>query len=52
MSNISVEWIFVLCVFHFSRVDFMMGIVKHYVSTLTGLQNLPEFSAACAPRLS
>lgn len=52
MSNISVEWIFVLCIFHFSQVDFMVGMVKHYVSTLPGLQNLSEFSTACAPPLS
>lgn len=35
MSNISVKWIFVLCIFYFSQVDFMMGMVKYYVSTLT-----------------
>lgn len=35
MSNICFKWIFVLCVFYFSEVDFMMGMVKYYVSTLT-----------------
>lgn len=35
MNNISVKWIVALCIFYFSQVDFMIGMIKHYVSTLT-----------------
>lgn len=35
MSNICVKWIFVLCIFYFSKVDFMMSMVKYYLSTMT-----------------
>lgn len=35
MSNIRVKWILVLCIFYFSKVDFMMSMVKYFVSTMT-----------------
>lgn len=40
MSNFSVKWIFVLCISYFAQVAFVMGMLKHQVSTLTFIQNL------------